>query len=375
VHVFGRGQSTTRQDLARAEFVESIDHFRQAATHAAGGLGATVGPKVGMGMNMARDKMGSARGYVGSARGYVGPGTARMTQAASRGWDTTIAFVMPLADAARTGSVRAAMLPEGAAKLSPAVKSQILKAQALRTQALRTQAHRIQAHRTQAMKKQAAADSSNGHMATAMVSIVAAGAALGATGALVARRRNRSKWAEYEPAALQDDAQAFVDQTRSASRSGVDGPRTASKMAGWAKEHSRSAVDGVRGKMHDSSTTSAGSHMDDMTSRPGPMGDERMGSERMGGEMGDASGDSTPADPTQTGSTQAQSMRAEPMPGKGSDAADRTTDSAHHMADKADAKLNDAAPRRGSKPSTKSTDANETSDDAKGSNKNGRQQQ
>lgn len=370
MHVFGRGQSTTRQDLARAEFVESMDHFRQAATHAAGGLGATVGPKVGTGMNMARDKMGSARGYVGSARGYVGPGTARVTQAASRGWDTTIALVMPLADAARTGSVRAAMLPEGAARLSPAVKSQILKAQALRTQALRTHAHR-----TPAMKKQAAADSSNGHMATAMVSIVAAGAALGATGALVARRRNRSKWAEYEPAALQDDAQAFVDQTRSASRSGVDGPRTASKMAGWAKEHSRSAVDGVRGKMHDSSTTSAGSHMDDMTSRPGPMGDERMA-----GEMGDASADSTPADPTQAGSTQAgstgaQSMQAEPMPGKGGDAADRTTDSAHHMADKADAKLNDAAPRRGSKPSPKSTDATETSDDAMGSNKNGRQQQ
>jgi hypothetical protein len=362
VHVFGRGQSTTRQDLARAEFVESMDHFRQAATHAAGGLGATVGPKVGMGMDMARDKMGSARGYVGSARGYVGPGTARVTQAASRGWDTTIAFVMPLADAARAGSVRAAMLPEGAAKLTPAVKSQILKAQALRTHALRTQMMR-----TQAMKKQAATDSSNGHMATAMVSIVAAGAALGATGALVARRRNRSKWAEYEPAALQDDAQAFVDQTRSASRSGVDGPRTASKMAGWAKEHSRSAVDGVRGKMHDSSTTSAGSHMDDMTSRPGPMGNERTG-----GGMGTA--DSAQSDPTQAGSTAAESTQAQPMPGKGSDAADRTTDAAHHMADKADAKLNDAAPRRGSKPSTKSTDANETSDDATGSNKNGRQQ-
>ena len=370
MHVFGRGQSTTRQDLARAEFVESMGHFRQAATHAAGGLGATVGPKVGVGMDMARDRMGSARGYVGSVRGYVGPGTSRVTNAASRGWDTTIAFVMPLADAARSGSVRAAMLPEGAAKLSPAVKSQILKAQALRTHAMRTQAMR-----TQTMKKQAAADSSNGHMATAMVSIVAAGAALGATGALVARRRNRSKWAEYEPAALQDDAQAFVDQTRSASRSGVDGPRTASKMAGWAKEHSRSAMDGVRGKMHDSSTTSAGSHMDDMTSRPGPMGDERMGSERMdgermGGEMGDGMGTSTPAD-----STEAQSMRAEPMPGKGADATDRTTDSAHHMADKADAKLNDAAPRRGSKPSTKSTDASETSDNAEGSNKNGRQQQ
>ena len=102
---------TTRQDLARAEFVESMDHFRQAATHAAGGLGASVGPKVGLGMDMARDKMGSARGYVGTARAYVVPGTAKMTRAASRGWDSTIAFVMPLADAARVGSIRARRCP------------------------------------------------------------------------------------------------------------------------------------------------------------------------------------------------------------------------------------------------------------------------
>jgi hypothetical protein len=324
VHVFGRGQETTRQDLARAEFVESMDHFRQAATHAAGGLGASVGPKVGLGMDMARDRVGSARGYVGTARAYVVPGTAKISRAASRGWDSTIALVMPLADAARSGSIRAAMLPEG-------VKSQAMRVQIMKPVVIK--------------KPAAAADSSTGRMATAMVSIVAAGAALGATGALVARRRNRSKWAEYEPAALQDDAQAFVDQTRSSGRGGAEGPRTASKMAGWAKEHSRSAVDGVRGKMHDSSTTSAGSHMDEMTSRPG-----------MGDDM------------------------AEPMPGKASDASERTGDGAHHMADKADAKLNDAAGRRGGKPSAKSTDPTDGTDDttspnAMPPNKNGRQQQ
>jgi hypothetical protein len=350
VHVFGRGQSTTRQDLARAEFVESMDHFRQAATHAAGGLGATVGPKVGVGMDMARDRMGTARGYVVSARGYVGPGTNKLTQAASRGWDSTIAFVMPLADAARTGSARAAMLPES------------MKAQATRVQIVKP---------VMIKKKAAPVDSSNGHMATAMVSIVAAGAALGATGALVARRRNRSKWAEYEPSALQDESQAFVDQTRSAGRGGDNRPRTASKMTGWAKEHSRSAMDGVRGKMHDSSSTTAGSHMDEMTSRPGVAGDgtgDNM-SGNVSGDMGGRMGD------TPTGGA------AEPMPGKPGDAADRTGDAAHHMADKADAKLNDAAPRRGSKPSAKSGDNNETTDasesaaDSMPSNKNGRQQQ
>ncbi|HZD97377.1 MAG TPA: hypothetical protein VE132_04350, partial [Micromonosporaceae bacterium] len=132
---------------------------------------------------------------------------------------------------------------------------------------------------------------------------------------------------------------------RSSGRGAADGPRTASKMAGWAKEHSRSAVDGVRGKMHDSSATSAGSHMDEMTSRPGRMGDDM----------------------------------AEPMPGKASDATERAGDGAHHMADKADAKLNDAAGRRGARPSPKSTDATDDSGDATPNamppNKNGRQQQ
>ena len=317
MHVFGRGQETTRQDLARAEFVESIDHFRQAATHAAGGVGASVGPKVGLGMGMARDRVGSALGYVGTARAYVVPGTAKITRAASRGWDSTIAFVMPLADAARAGSIRAAMLPEGVK--SQATRVQILKPVVMKKPMVIKKPVVIR-------KTEVAAGPPNGHMATAMVSIVAAGAALGATGALVARRRNRSKWADYQPAALQDDAQAFVDQTRSSGRSGTDGPRTASKMAGWAKEHSRSAMDGVRGKMHDSSTTSAGSHMDEMTSRPG-MGDDV----------------------------------AEPMPGKTS-AGERTGDGPHHMADKADAKLNDAAGRRGGKPSAKSTDPTGGSD-------------
>jgi hypothetical protein len=231
-------------------------------------------------MNSAKDKMGSARGY-------MSPGTAKVTQAASRGWDTTIALVMPLADAARQGSVRATSMPNG------------LK------------------------KKTASSTGNGGHMATTMVSIVAAGAAIGATGALVARRRNRSKWAEYEPSALQDDAQAFVDESRSEGR---DRPHAASKMAGWAKEHGRSAMGGVRGKMHDSSAGAAG-RMDEMTSRPSGMG----------GDMSE----STP------------------------DVQDRPGDTGHHMADKADAKLNDASPLRGSKSAGKSGDVtDDVTDDA-----------
>jgi len=184
-----------------------------AATHAASGVGASVGPWAGAVRDSARDRMGSTGGRLVTVREYAAPSAARVSRAASRGWDTTIAIVTPLAYAVREGSARATNLPE----------------------TLR--------------RKDMPNDASSGHRKSTVASIVAAGAAIGAGGALVARRRNRAKWAEYEPSALQDDAQAFVDETRTAGRGGDHRPRTASKMAGWAKEHSKS----VRDRMHSGS--------------------------------------------------------------------------------------------------------------------------
>jgi hypothetical protein len=167
------------------------------------------------------------------------------------------------------------------------------------------------------------------HVGSTVASIVAAGAAIGATGALVARRRTRSKWAEYEPSELQDEAQALVDETRTANRRGDNRPRAASKMAGWAKERGRSTVGNVRGKMHDSHGQGMGDQM-----------------------SGDAMRDVGVTDPDLTGGRPGDS------PDAMSEAKGRAGDPTRHMADKADAKLNDAATRRGTKNSNRSAEMN-----------------
>src|SRR5215470_1769185 len=111
-HVFGRGQALTRKDLVRAEFGESLGHVRMAATHAASGVGASVGPWAGAVRDSARERMGSTGGRLVTVREYTAPSAARISRAASRSWDTTIAIVTPLAYAVREGSVRATGLPE-----------------------------------------------------------------------------------------------------------------------------------------------------------------------------------------------------------------------------------------------------------------------
>src|SRR5215467_4908533 len=91
----------TRQELVRIEFGESRDHFRQAAHHAAGGIGASVGPRY----SAAKIKAGSARTAVG------GTNASKIGSMAQQGWTSTLAVITPLADAARDGSARAAILP------------------------------------------------------------------------------------------------------------------------------------------------------------------------------------------------------------------------------------------------------------------------
>ena len=77
--------SLTRQ-LVRAELGESFGHFRQAATHAAGGVGATVGPRVQ------------------AARVYLSPTATRVAQTAANGWGSTMTMIAPLAVAALAGA-------------------------------------------------------------------------------------------------------------------------------------------------------------------------------------------------------------------------------------------------------------------------------
>jgi len=135
--VFRRRQAKTHGRMMREELAESFTHLRMAAAHAAGGTAGLVGPRVDAAGRSVKPKLRKAGGI-------------------------TIATVAPLALAARSG-VRTAekAARKGKAKLTrkePSVK----------------------------------------RWPTILGGLLVAGAAVGAAGAMVARRRaNRSQWEEY----------------------------------------------------------------------------------------------------------------------------------------------------------------------------------
>ncbi|HEY1488016.1 MAG TPA: hypothetical protein VGF84_18055 [Micromonosporaceae bacterium] len=213
-----------------------MDLFRQAAAHAAGGLGATVGPHLGSAKSTAKDK-------TASARGMVGPTADRVTSAASHSWDSTLAAFAPLAEAARQGSDHGTKLR--AKDLSQKNKN---NKSIKDTKRAKDQASWM------AFTSAKSEPEPTSH--TGLYLLLATGAAVGAAGALVARRRTRTHWNEYEPASIQSDASSFADAgATSKSMPGADGDAdaggTVSKAANWTKGHAKSAADGLRHKIHE----------------------------------------------------------------------------------------------------------------------------
>ncbi|OLB64324.1 MAG: hypothetical protein AUI10_11635 [Actinobacteria bacterium 13_2_20CM_2_72_6] len=170
----------------RAELNEGLDHLRQAAAHAAGGMGAAVGPKWD------------------SAKGHLPPTIGKARYLAANGIDTTMAAFAPLLEAARTGAETATKKARKAGKYKAGTKESGMSRK-----------------RT-----------------TMLVGLLAAGAAAGAAGAMVARRRNRAKWDEYERQGIQsarEGAKSMLDNARSTMDAG------AQRIAGTA-ERAKDAV-------------------------------------------------------------------------------------------------------------------------------------
>ncbi|GAA4678944.1 hypothetical protein Prum_043540 [Phytohabitans rumicis] len=141
--MLGIGRRKTRSQLVKAELGESFDHFMQAATHAAGGVGATMGPRTADGVD-------------------------RVKSAASQGWESTMAALAPLAVAALDGAREAGRTTRKAGS----------KARSVTT------------------KKESRMSRNRWPM---LAGLLAAGAAVGAAGALVMRRRKQQQWQEYDP--------------------------------------------------------------------------------------------------------------------------------------------------------------------------------
>ncbi|HEY2950395.1 MAG TPA: hypothetical protein VGJ53_18685 [Micromonosporaceae bacterium] len=206
--VLGIGRRKTHAKLARRELNESLDHFMRAATHAAGGMGAAVGPKV----NAARD--------------YVNPTAGRMRNAASQGWESALAAFAPLASAAKDGARSAGDM------------------------ALRTRSRNKKREAEMGRKRR-----------SAWAGMLAAGAAVGAAGALIMRRR-KQRWEEYDPAqaleAMRDDADTMIDSTqKSVDRAADAGASAAGKASGTMAESTEGQASSAAATVKDRASSAA----------------------------------------------------------------------------------------------------------------------
>lgn len=170
--MFGLGRRKTHSQLVKAELGESLDHFMRAATHAAGGVGTTVGPRMQ------------------TAREYVGPTATRVKDTATSGWQSTMTAFAPLAAAAADGARQAG---------STARKARSKKMRVTRKK------ESLMARRRWSM----------------LTGLLAAGAVLGAAGAMAVRRRRQQDWDSYDPDhsldAVRSDAEAIAASTSEAT--------------------------------------------------------------------------------------------------------------------------------------------------------------
>lgn len=201
--MLGIGRRKSHRELARKELNESLDHFIRAATYTAGGVGATMGPRVN------------------AAREYVTPTAGRMRNAASQGWESTVAAMAPLASAAKDGARFGGDV---------ARKAQFRK--------------RREAERSRKRWSM-------------MAGLLAAGAAAGAAGALILRRR-KQQWEEYDPThaleSMREDAHSAIDSAQeSVNRAAEGGASAAAAKAEAVKDKTtsmtESAGEGARRKV------------------------------------------------------------------------------------------------------------------------------
>ncbi|WP_422754101.1 hypothetical protein [Micromonospora sp. WMMD708] len=193
--VFGIGRRKTQGQLAKVELHQGIGHLRQAATHAAKGAGATVGPRVQ------------------SARSAVAPTAVAVRDRASSGLATTAAALAPVALAVRNAQAEAAGKAVAGKKAAAAKQAKVTK--------------KIKAKSPKARKKK---QTSRGMMAGLLV----AGTVAGVAGAMaLRRRREQQEWAEYDP-------------TRGIGTAPVPSSTSGASTAGTAAASATAGVDAPR---------------------------------------------------------------------------------------------------------------------------------
>ncbi|OKI57982.1 hypothetical protein [Micromonospora sp. CB01531] len=209
--VFGIGRRKTQGQLAKAELSQGIGHLRQAAAHAAKG----VGPRVQ------------------AARAAAAPTAIMVRDRASDGLASTAATLAPLVLAVRNAQAEAAG------------KKAVVGRTAARKAAVTRQA---KAKNLKAARKR---KRSRGMM----TGLFAAGAVAGLAGAMaMRRRREQQEWAEYDPTGtlepMREDVDTIVVETpdptakvTQAGRTGAGSSTTAGNgSAATAKSSSQPVI-------------------------------------------------------------------------------------------------------------------------------------
>jgi hypothetical protein len=194
--------------MARAELGESFDHFMRAATLAATGVGARVGPRVE------------------SARGYLAPQTARLKGAANGGWTSTMAALAPIAAAASDGARQAG------------------------TKAGKTKAKGMKKKMQKATGRQ---QSSRRWPRALGVLVLTAGGA--AAFAAMRRRRQQQQWDEYDPSHSLVEPESGLDKAADKLDSAIG---TAAQKADRAADKASKTTPSSAQPMGDSAKQAAG---------------------------------------------------------------------------------------------------------------------
>ncbi|MEU7571531.1 MULTISPECIES: hypothetical protein [unclassified Micromonospora] len=158
--VFGIGRRKTQGQLAKAELNQGIGHLRQAASHAAKGAGATVGPRVQ------------------AARVAVAPTAVMVRDRASSGVASSAAALAPVLLAVRSART------EAAGKARTGRRAVAAKQSAMTKKAKSMKPGKKKQRRSRGMT----------------AGLLVAGTVAGLAGAMaMRRRREQQEWAEYDP--------------------------------------------------------------------------------------------------------------------------------------------------------------------------------
>jgi len=143
----------------KSELAQGVDHFRRAATLAAQGTSATVGPRVD------------------AAKGRMQPVAGKAKYAASSGWDSALKTLAPLVVAAGQGVRQSGKVQTKANK----------KAAKKNAKKLQQRANKVLGRKQSSGK------------ASKLAGFALVGTAVGAGAAYLVRKRKAAQWDEYDP--------------------------------------------------------------------------------------------------------------------------------------------------------------------------------